>query len=215
MYDFEVDRRNFVAGGLVIGLLPLCTPAGAKDIHGPVPRTRPQRLHKLLVDRTIPESVKLGSYARDIADEVFLFDGDLTALWTNELRSQWPKGPRAIAGLTTPSVQMVFEQLGRDHGARIVFSAEHSPKTRDMRHRLIGCETVLRDANLRGDHDWVADMAKHIVACSHEPQSTPVILEYETAVPAGLSENQHRLVTWVLAPVPSTDQHNTSETVRS
>lgn len=214
MTEFEVTRRNFVLGSLAAGALPLGAGANARDLRQSGLGGQPPRLHKLLVDRTLPESVRLGSYAGALADEVFVFDGDLTSLWNNELRFQWPSGPRPIAGLTTPAVRMVLEQLGRDHDARIVFSAEHRRVAGGMQHSLAGCDALLGNAEFRGSADWVADMARHIAACPHERRSKAA-LQYETGDAAGLSGGQPRLVTWVLAPISPRDQRHNSETVNS
>lgn len=215
MPDFEVNRRDFVLGGLVAGVLPLGAGAGAKDANVLGSRATPARLHKLLVDRSISESVRFGSYAGSIADEVVFFDGDLTSLWINQLRSQWPTGPRPIAGLTAPNVRMVLEQLGRDHDARVVFSAEHRRVAGAMRHKLVGCDTLLESTDLRGGADWVADMAKHVAACPHELRSKAASFQYDTTVPAGWPEDPLRLVTWVIAPVLRNAGHHNSETASS
>ncbi len=201
MFDIKVTRRNFVLGSLVAGSLPLGSWAAAKGQAQPGSRRPPARLHKLLVDRNIPESVRLGAYSSAVADEVFVFDGDLTQLWNDELRSQWKTGPRPIAGLTAPSVRLVLEQLGRDHDARVVFSAEHRKVADGTRHSLAGSDSLLTSPEFRGSADWVADMAKYVQACPHEPPSRKTMLEYETGERPGEPGNQQRLVTWVLAPI--------------
>jgi hypothetical protein len=215
MFDFELDRRDFVLGSMVAGVLPLGAWAGTAQARQPGIGDRPARLHKLLVDRNIPESVRLGSYAGAIVDEVYVYDGDLTSLLINEIRTQWPKGPRPMAGLTAPGVRIVLEQLGRDHDARIVFSAEHRRMAGGMRHRLVGYDTLLQSPDLRSGGDWVADMAKHIAVCPHQPPSKASSIEYETSVGSHLTDIRSPLVTWVLAPVLPGDQVNDSETVRS
>jgi hypothetical protein len=200
MPNVRFGRREFVQAGLAASVMPFGSWAAASDLNQAAAGGRPARLHKLLVDRTIPESVRLGALAGAIADEVFVFDGDLTKLWNEELRLQWPNGPRPIAGLTAPGVRMVLEQLGRDHDARIVFSAEHRRVAGGMSHSLVGCEHLVRSTTLRGGGDWVGDMAKHIMACPHKPASRTASFEYETSAGAGATSPRQRLVTWVLAP---------------
>jgi hypothetical protein len=212
MFDFDLTRRDFVIGGCAAGVVSLGTVAVADDRQQAGPARSPAKLHKLLVDRSIPESVRLGAYAGAIADEVFVFDGDITSLWNDELRSQWPKGPRPIAGLTSAGVHMVLEQLGRDHGARMVFSAEHRAVTGAMRHRLVGCGDLQQAPGFRGHADWVADMAKQITSCPHQRPERTSSFEYETRVPTGSSDDPRRLVTWVLAPVSPRD-HGAIQTV--
>lgn len=198
MSGFEVNRRGFVVGSLISGAFPLGGLAQAADLRGAGAKPR---LHRLLVDHSIPESVRLGTYAEALADEVFAFDHDPTALWQRELRTIWPQGPRPIAGLTTPAVRMVFEQLGRDHGARIVFSAEHRTLASGMRHELSGCDDLLTCPDLRVGADWVADMARHLAAAPREAGAKATTSSYETGRTAGMADRSRRLVTWVLAPV--------------
>jgi len=214
MSNFDVNRREFVVGGLVAGVLPLGAYAGAKEARA-FGTGAPRRLHKLLVDRSIPESARLGTYAGFIADEALFFDGDFTALWIRELKTQWADGPKPIAGLTRPGVRMVLEQFGRDHGARIVFSAEHRRLGGTMRHKLMGCDTLLQSTDLRGAADWVADMARHIAACPYERGLKAASLVYETSDPAKSLHSHSTLETWVMASTSRNDQRFNSETVNS
>ncbi len=212
MPDLRFGRREFVQAGLAASVLPFGSRVDASDLNQAAARGPPARLHKLLVDRTIPESVRLGALAGAIADEVFIFDGDLTKLWNEELRLQWPNGPRPIAGLTAPGVRMVLEQLGRDHDARIVFSAEHRRVAGGMSHSLVGCEHLLRSTTLRGGGDWVGDMARHVMACPHRPAPKKASFEYETSAGAAETAPRQQLVTWVLAPRFPQDQRYNPQT---
>lgn len=201
MFESKLTRRALVHAGLAAGILPLGSWAGAGNLPRPEIGGRPPKLHKLLVDRSIPESVRLGTYAASIADEVFLFDGDLTAFWNDELRSQWPKGPRPIGGLTAPGVRFVLEQLGRDHDARITFSAEHRKVAGSMRHCLVGSDALHQSAKLDGAADWVTEMAKLIVACPHQSTSRAKSVEYASRAGPVSSGHQNLLMTWILAPI--------------
>jgi len=213
MPDFDLNRRNFVLGGLLAGIIPLATYAKAQDASATDRAVRPARFHNLFVDRQIPESVRLGACAGTLADEVVKFDGDFTSLWVDRLRSQWSEGPRPIAGLTAPGVRLVLEQLGRDHDARIVFAAEHHYGAKGVRHRLIGCGPLLQPQALCTSTDWVAHMARHIATCPHEFQAKAKPYEYVTDRLAGVPDNPQQLVTWVLAPVIRHSHGHNSEAV--
>ena len=211
MRDIKIGRRQFVQSSLMASMLPISSRAASKeqsfaDVH-------PARLHKLLVDRSIPESVRLGAYASAIADEVVEFDGDLTRLWNEKLRLEWQNGPQPIAGLTTPGVRLVLEQLGRDHDARIVFSAEHQRVGNHLQHSLTGCESILNSPRVRSGADWIGNMARHIAACPHDTSLRPASFVYETALETEHPVSQQQLVTWILAPVTRFDAPNSSETV--
>lgn len=214
MRDVRIGRRAFVQGALVAGMLPISSWAAASSrVHRPLAAEQPGRLHKLLVDRTIPESVRLGAYAGTITDEVFEFGGDLTRLWNEELRLQWRTGPRPIAGLTSPNVLMVLEQLGRDHDARIVFRAEHRKVGDRVQHRISGCDSHIHVPAIGGVADWVGDMARQIADCPHDPALPSATLAYETGAGPGVPGDQQRLVTWILVPVARPDSPNNSAKV--
>lgn len=201
MPDFRVNRRNLVQTGLVASILPLGSTVTGTNLAPSNTGVKATRLHKLLVDRSISESMRLGTYTQGIADEVFTFDGDLTRLWQDELRLQWPNGPRPIGGLTTSSARLVLEQLGRDHGARIVFSADHRRDGRNVWHQLVGNDDHLRSAELQGDTDWIAAMAKLMASHPLLPSAKPVSVEYTSAAGGGGWGDHHQLTTWILAPV--------------
>jgi hypothetical protein len=46
--------------------------------------------------------------------------GDVTALWRDELRVRWDAGAAAIAGMTTERSLFCLEQLAKDHWLRVV-----------------------------------------------------------------------------------------------
>lgn len=212
MIESEMTRRGIFQAGLVVGLLPLGAGAGATTMARPKAGIKAPRLHKLLVDRSIPQSVRLAAQAREFAEEVYEFDGDLTRLWNDELRRQWPNGPKPIGGLTAPGARFVLEQFGRDHDARVVFSAEHRKVSGGFYHRLVGDDTLVQSANLNGGVDWVTEMARLIMACPHQPTSNTTSAEYASGAGVGMSGDQHRLVTWILAPITSPNQQSNSET---
>lgn len=195
--------------GVAASFLPLSSRTWGSRYTG----GKPKKLHRLLVDRTIPESVRLGTFADLLADEIIEFDGDLTRLWQDELRMQWPGGPRTIGGLTRPSVLMVLEQLGRDHGARIIFSAEHQNRGSGIQHELMGCSKLLDNPEFSSGHDWVADMARYIAASPMQTPARKASTRYTTRGQTGLSQDQSRLVTWVMAPVLSNKQRPNPEIV--
>jgi hypothetical protein len=209
MAKLEITRRKLVQASVAATILPFSAQLRA----GSFSDGKPKKLHWLLVDRNIPESVRFGTFAGMLADEVIEFDGDLTRLWRDELRLQWPNGPQTIGGLTKPGVRMVLEQLGRDHRARIVFSAEHQNVAGGIRHDLNGCSDMLEGPDFCSGPDWVAEMARYLESSRLDPSERKSSLRYDTRGQTGLSDNQHRLVTWVLAPVLPRNQRPSPEMV--
>jgi hypothetical protein len=55
-------------------------------------------------------------------------DGDVTALWYDELDALWRARPMPIAGLTARPALFCLERLAWDHGMRVVYHAEHTQR---------------------------------------------------------------------------------------
>jgi hypothetical protein len=86
------------------------------------------RLYKFIYDRRFSAGRAFGACAeraRSIAGTVGIA-GDITALWSRDLRPRWLAGDGAIAGMTTARTLFCLEQLAKDHWMRVVTRAEHA-----------------------------------------------------------------------------------------
>jgi hypothetical protein len=95
-------------------------------------------------------------------------DGDITELWSRDLRLRWSTGEGAIAGMTTDRTLFCLEQLAKDQWMRVVFRAEHTiAGGDDSAHRLSGSAPMLaRIAPLLAARDWPAKMPAVLASCS-------------------------------------------------
>jgi hypothetical protein len=86
------------------------------------------RLYKFIYDRRFYAGRTFGASAErapSIAGTVGIA-GDITALWSGELRPRWLAGDGAIAGMTTARTLFCLEQLAKDHRMRVVTRADHA-----------------------------------------------------------------------------------------
>jgi hypothetical protein len=50
---------------------------------------------------------------------VTFIEGDVTALWRDQLNNLWQSGTASVAGLTEPAALFCLEQLARGHGRKV------------------------------------------------------------------------------------------------
>jgi hypothetical protein len=104
------------------------------------------RLYKFIYDRRYPAGRAFGTaagHAVTTAGRVAV-DGDITALWSRDLRLHWSAGGAAVAGMTTAQTLFCLEQLAKDHWMRVVIRAEHRISGgRTTTHRVTAAEPVL------------------------------------------------------------------------
>jgi hypothetical protein len=86
----------------------------------------PSDLHTAVIDENHAAARTFGRRLDAYGASVLsLREGDVTAVWLNEVRGAWTSKPVPLAGLTTPAALFCFEQLAFAHGLRVVFHAEH------------------------------------------------------------------------------------------
>jgi len=140
-----------------------CLPAAAQtDPLRPAAAAANVRLYKFIYDHRYPAGRAFGAaaeHARSTAGVVAI-GGDVTALWSSDLRPRWSAGGGAIAGMTTARTLLCLEQLAGDHGMRVMIRAEHAISERhEIMHRLTATEPMI--ARLRSAlaaEDWAEQM---------------------------------------------------------
>ena len=131
-------------------------------------------LYKIVYDRRFPISRAFGISARGLgaATGAEAIDGDVTALWSNDLRLLWSAGGsahsrgRAVAGMITVHGLLCLEQLAMDHRKRVLLRVEHgavlapapapafAPK---FSHRVTAPESMLNSLKVAlAAADWPA-----------------------------------------------------------
>jgi hypothetical protein len=143
---------------------------------------------------------RLGAYGANVLS---LREGDVTALWLNEIRGAWAAKPTAIAGLTTPSALFCFEQLAFSHGLRVVFHAEHIvlPEGR-VEHQLQRGGSIpdfSAEDLARSGQRWPTRLADALSgrAKPHGRRPGPSLAALQPAMPDGAT----LLTSWIIAPV--------------
>ena len=167
--------------GAVAGLL--CLPAAGQTARlTPAASTPSVRLYKYVYDRRYSAGRAFGIAAEFAPSNagIVAIGGDITTLWSRDLRPRWSAGGGAIAGMTTARTLFCLEQLAQDHWMRVVIRAEHAiSEGPDIAHRVTASEPMI--ARLRSAlvaEDWPAKIASALTACpgaDSAPRVTRVI----------------------------------------
>jgi hypothetical protein len=127
------------------------------------------QLYKFVYDGRYPAARAFGTaaaYARSTAGTVAIA-GDVTALWSRDLRAVWCAGGGAIAGMTTARTLLCLEQLAHDHWMRVAIRVEHvSPEGHQATHRLSAAEPMI--ARIRpalAGANWAAKLPAALATC--------------------------------------------------
>ena len=147
---------------------------------------------------------------RELADEAARYganalsmEGGVTELWYHDLRSRLTVSPTIIAGLTQEPAANALRSLARDVHYHQVYRGDHVLEDRAVHHRLVvpaDITTIAQD--LPNAHDgWstaVAALMSEIDAGSKLRDRTTIGSHVHT-----YSDDDNRLVSWVLAPIYS------------
>jgi hypothetical protein len=169
-----VDRRQFCltsAAAALSGVAADMTGLAAVRPAPPVPpdaSTPGVHLYRFLYDHRYSAGRVFGAAAgreRSVAGTAAI-DGDITLLWSKDLRQQWSRGGGAIAGLTTARTLFCLEQLARDHWMRVLIRADHAVSPPDeIVHRLTAVEPMLAPmSSALAAEDWPARMPAALAA---------------------------------------------------
>jgi hypothetical protein len=149
-----MNRRNFCASSVAAAI----SVAAAGPAYGLEPSTPSVQLYKYVYDSRYAAARAFGvagERAVSTAGTVAI-QGDVTALWARDLRSQWLAGGGAIAGMTTARTLLCLEELAKDHWMRVVIRADHTiVHGRDIAHRLTAPAAMMtRLSSALSDARW-------------------------------------------------------------
>lgn len=116
----HASRRVFLQATFAAAAILPSTPSALAD-------EATLQLDRVVVDGRFPEAVALG---REIARGraiLSAMSGDLTEIWSKDLRTAWRAAPMTLAGVTTPAGLFVLETLAMDHRMRVVRRATIPP----------------------------------------------------------------------------------------
>lgn len=117
------NRREFLQGSVAASLLAFPPGLLAALASRSDPALPP--LYKVLADARHEASLRFAdAFAGEGVAVYRMANGNLTRFWRNELAAVWARSPAPVAGLTDASVLFCLEQLGWQHGLRVLHREE-------------------------------------------------------------------------------------------
>ncbi len=120
-----MNRRRFFASGAAAAAAVMVTGRALPSAVRPNGLATSASLYKVVFDTRFPASREFGAAASYAGRSTAAIQGDITALWFEDLRVQWALARGAIAGMTTLPSFYCLQELAKDHWMRVVVSAEH------------------------------------------------------------------------------------------
>lgn len=196
----DCSRRDFLQASAAAFAVPLFAGGPVAALADSLLPVAPSLdFYKLLFDSGAPAAAAFGRTALALNLPAVAVGRDVTSLWYDDLYHRWREGPAAIAGLTVPHVAFCLEILARDVGMRVIYRGEHSPLDgKRIRHRLAGPADLLARSSLI-EANWTQGTARLLACCQAAHEHTEV--EFISA--AGDPAMDEQLVSWVIAPRPS------------
>lgn len=193
------NRRTFLQIGLAATTLPLAT-GGRADALPAVTAALPKLpLYKVVFDQRFELARAFGHEAALHGAATLGFaGGDITDFWFHDLDLRWRSEPLAVAGFTRHGPLFVLERLAWDRGLRVVFRAEHQPRSGGaLTHQLSGSRAAVQAASrlLAAESPWTRTMARVVSQCTtcNEVGSATVMAGHAPAF-------DEPFFSWVIAP---------------
>ncbi len=203
-----MNRRKFclssiataISGGAA-GLLSV--PAAGQTAARPPAASAPGiRLYKFVYDRRYAAGRAFGSAAERAGSSVGIadIDGDVTTLWSRELKPLWTAGAAAIAGMTTARTLFCLEQLAKDQWMRVLIRAEHLSAGHDIAHRLTASEPmIVRMSPALAKQDWPSRMPALLATCQRADTAALATRMLRSSCGQGRALTDEALVSFVIA----------------
>jgi hypothetical protein len=198
-----MDRRKFclssaaaAISGAAAGMA--CVPA-AGQMSPAMPAVAPiLPLYKFIYDHRYPAARTFGAAASGM--RTVAIDGDITALWSRDLRAQWSAGAGAIAGMTTARSLFCLEQLAKDHWMRVLIRAEHAVEAHEAAHWMTASSPMIaRMKSALTAENLPARMPTALQACRDAGGAARVTCVIESKGSYGWAVTDERLVSFVIA----------------
>jgi hypothetical protein len=188
------NRREFLQTTALVATAPLTARAGFAYPSA-------TKNFAVIVDDRFIAAKRFGVRASQEGIATRTIQGDITALWFNELHANWSKQPTPIAGLTERPALFCLEQLAWDHRMRVVYHAEHAPSSN---------EQIMHDVYIAAGN---LNVSAFDSAASNWPEyaaSSMAKLRFDTltargpstaCMPAAQQDKRGTLHSWAIAPV--------------
>ena len=144
------NRRQFIQHGVVLSAVPLV-------LNQAYAQAPPMRMTPSLAgfDDRYSESRLFASVLMYHGVPVHAIQGDVTALWYDDLYHRWAAAPSPIVGLTGASSLFCLEHLAWKVERRVMFRAVHSQQAELIEHELTGPEPLAAAAaSLQAERRW-------------------------------------------------------------
>lgn len=169
-----MNRRKFCLSSLATAISGAavgagCPPAGEPGALPAAASYPSVQLYKFVYDHRYPAARAFGIAAKHIRSTAGTVGiaGDVTALWSRDLRAVWCAGDGAIAGMTTARSLLCLEQLAHDQWMRVAIRVEHlSPEGHEVAHRVSAAQPMI--ARMRpalAGADWAAKLPAALATC--------------------------------------------------
>lgn len=196
-----MNRRDFCSSVAAATTLTACSlrPAGAAGLRE-ADRSEAVLAQRLVFDSRFPASRQVAAEFVRRGLEATAFEGDVTALWYQDLGPQWTASRLPVAGVTTARALLCLEQLARDAWMRVVFRAEHAAGDGlPCGHRVTGKAADVRRvcAALDSDDDWPTGLALALATTSADAAPRPS-LRLEAGGRWGHDRRSPGLVSWII-----------------
>jgi hypothetical protein len=159
--------------------------------------------YKFIYDRRYSAGRVFGAAAEAMLSTagIVAIDGDITALWSRDLRERWSAGGGAIAGMTTARTLFCLEQLARDHWMRVLIRAEHTISDgHGIAHRLTASEPIIyRMKSVLTAENWPAKMPAALTACPDVNRAPYLTCVTESKGDYGWAAGDEKLMSFVIA----------------
>jgi hypothetical protein len=197
----SMNRRKFCATSAAAAIAGAA--GGFACLSAPAPAASSVQLYKFIYDRRYSAGRAFGTAAEHVrsAAGVAAIGGDITALWSRDLRLRWSAGGGTIAGLTTARTLLCLEQLARDHGMRVVIRAEHAiSEGLWITHRLTASEpTIARLKSALVAKDWPAHMPAALTTWQGADRTTRITCAMNSMCRQRFTMTADSLVSFVIA----------------
>ncbi len=191
------SRRDFIQYSLALSAAssPLVTAWAAAASSSAEPWAA-YRFARFVFDGRFPEAREAAQQVAPAAAAAVRVEGDLTALWYEDLDLEWKRAPMTLAGLTTTHGLFVLETLAADRGMRVVYRGLHTAASGRIVHTLAGPKAMLDDIARRSGPFWPSlGAAITQYAASRETATVERIDTHD-----GPSRSAEPLCSWVIAP---------------
>jgi hypothetical protein len=200
-----MNRRDFVAAGAAVtaslAASSLLTSIAAGPVAAPAGTDRVP-LYKVIFDTRFEDSRAFADAAQRMGERVHGIEGDVTALWFEELKPRWARGEGPIAGMNTLSSLFCLEQVAWNDWLRVVARAEHLPQPGGgLRHRVTAAGGTLAAgcAALASGRDWARRIAPPLLACRKADDAVRMQRTVAGVPRMSAASDLEPLVSWVIA----------------